>query len=83
MRFVLFILLALGTGTALYFGLTAPLVAPKHRIHYTSAGEVAVARMAGPFAPPWAAAFLPGCGLLVPERAGRVWRRGPAAAGAG
>ena len=42
MRFVLFILLALGTGAALYFGLTAPLVAPKHKTFDTSAGEVAV-----------------------------------------
>ncbi|MHA1528303.1 MAG: PQQ-dependent sugar dehydrogenase [Alphaproteobacteria bacterium] len=77
MRFVLFILLALGTGTALYFGLTAPLVAPKHRIHDTSAGQVAVARVAGPFAHPWAVAFLPEGDMLVTERGGRLWRLGP------
>ena len=77
MRFVLFFLLALGTGTALYFGLTAPLVAPKHRIHDTSAGEVAVARMAGPFAHPWAVAFLAQGAMLVTERGGRLWRLGP------
>ena len=58
MRYVLLILLALATGTALYFGLTAPLVAPQHRTFDTSAGQVAVARVAGPFAHPWAVAFL-------------------------
>jgi len=77
MRFVLFILLALGTGTALYFGLTAPLVAPQHRTFDTSAGQVAVARVAGPFAHPWAVAFLPQGDMLVTERGGRLWRLGP------
>ena len=77
MRFVLFFLLALGTGTALYFGLTAPLVAPQHRIHDTSEGQVAVARVAGPFAHPWAVAFLGDGVMLVTERGGRLWRLGP------
>jgi len=77
MRFVVFILIALGTGTALYFGLTAPLVAPQHRTFDTSAGEVAVAQVAGPFAHPWAVAFLPGGVMLVTERGGRLWRLGP------
>jgi len=77
MRFVLFILLALGTGAALYFGLTAPLVAPTHKTHDTSAGEVAVVRVAGPFAHPWAVAFLAQGAMLVTERGGRLWRLGP------
>ncbi len=77
MRFVLFILLALGTGMALYFGLTTPLVAPQHRTFDTSAGQVAVARVAGPFAHPWAVAFLPQGDMLVTERDGRLWRLGP------
>ena len=77
MRFVVFILIALGTGTALYFGLTAPLVAPQQRTFDTSAGEVAVAQVAGPFAHPWAVAFLPEGDMLVTERGGRLWRLGP------
>jgi len=77
MRYVLLILLALATGTALYFGLTAPLVAPKHRTFDTSVGQVAVARVAGPFAHPWAVAFLTQGDMLVTERGGRLWRLGP------
>jgi glucose/arabinose dehydrogenase len=77
MRFVLFFLLTLATGTVLYFGLTAPVVAPKHRIFDTSAGQVAVAQVAGPFSHPWGVTFLPGGAMLVTERAGRLWRLGP------
>ena len=77
MRFVLFFLLTLATGTVLYFGLTAPVIAPKHRIFDTSAGQVAVAQMAGPFSHPWAVAFLPGGAMLVTERGGRLWRLAP------
>lgn len=39
----------------------------------TSAGAVRVDRMAGPFAHPWALAFLPDGGKLVTERGGRLW----------
>ena len=74
MRFVLFILLAAGTGTALYFGLTATAVAPKNRIFDTSAGVVVVEEVAGPFAHPWAVAFLPEGDMLVTERGGKLWR---------
>ncbi len=77
MRFVLFILLALGTGAALYFGLTAPLAAPKHKIFDTSAGQVAVVQVAGPFAHPRAVAFVAEGAMLVTERGGRLWRLGP------
>jgi len=77
MRFVLFILIAAGTGTALYFGLTAPRVVPMHKIYDTSVGQVAVAEVAGPFAHPWAVAFLAQGGMLVTERGGRLWRLGP------
>jgi glucose/arabinose dehydrogenase len=73
MRFALFALLVLATGAAFYFGLTAPLVAPKHRIFDTSAGGVAVERIAGPFSHPWAVAFLPDGVMLVTERDGRLW----------
>jgi glucose/arabinose dehydrogenase len=71
---VLFAILAAATGTALYFGLTAPLIAPKHKIFATSAGEVAVLQVAGPFSHPWAVAFLPENVMLVTERGGRLWR---------
>jgi glucose/arabinose dehydrogenase len=74
MRFVLFALIAVATGTALYFGLTAPLVAPQHKIFETSAGQVAVERIAGPFSHPWAVTFLPDGVKLVTERGGRLWR---------
>jgi glucose/arabinose dehydrogenase len=70
-------LLAVGIGTAVYFGLTAPLVAPQHRTHETSAGIVTVEKMAGNFYHPWAVAFLPGGAILVTERGGRLWRLGP------
>ena len=65
MRFVFFALLVLATGTAMYFGLTAPLIAPKHKIHETSAGDVSVEQVAGPFSHPWAMAFLPDGVMLV------------------
>jgi glucose/arabinose dehydrogenase len=77
MRFVLFFLLTLATGTVLYFGLTAPVAVPKHRVFDTSGGQVAVAQVAGPFSHPWAVAFLPGGAMLVTERGGRLWRLGP------
>ena len=77
MRLVFFAILVLATGAALFFGLTAPFVAPKHKIHDTSAGEVAVDQMAGPFAHPWAVTFLPEGITLVTERGGRLWRLGP------
>lgn len=77
MRFVLFALLVIATGTALYFGLTAPLIAPNHKVYDTSAGQVAVRRVAGPFSHPWAVAFLPDGVMLVSERAGRLWRVEP------
>jgi glucose/arabinose dehydrogenase len=74
MRFVFFALLVLATGTAIYFGLTAPLIAPKHKIHETSAGDVSVEQVAGPFSHPWAMAFLPDGVMLVTERGGHLWR---------
>jgi glucose/arabinose dehydrogenase len=40
-------------------------------------GEVAVERVAGPFAHPWAITFLPGGDMLVTERGGRLWRLDP------
>ena len=77
MRFVLFILIAVGTGAALYFSLTAPLAAPQHKTFDISVGQVAVAQVAGPFDHPWAVAFLPGGDMLVTERGGRLWRLNP------
>jgi len=38
----------------------------------TSAGRVEVTQVAGPFERPWALAFLPGGGMLVTERPGRL-----------
>jgi glucose/arabinose dehydrogenase len=77
MRFVLFFLLTLATGTVLYFGLTAPVAAPKHRVFDTSVGQIAVEQVAGPFSHPWAVTFLPGGAMLITERGGRLWRLGP------
>jgi len=73
MRFLLFVPLGLATGVAFYFALTATLVAPKYKIYETSAGQVAVAQVAGPFSHPWAVAFLTDGEMLVTERAGRLW----------
>ena len=77
MKFAFFALLFLATGTAFFFGLTAPLVAPTHKTYDTSAGEVAVEQVAGPFAHAWAVTFLPDGAMLVTERGGRLWRLGP------
>ncbi len=73
MRYALLAVLALATGTALYMGITAPRAAPEARTFETSAGPVTVERVAGPFAHPWAVAFLPGAAMLVTERGGALW----------
>ncbi len=72
MRFLLYALIAGLTGTALYFGLTAPIVAPNARNFDSSAGQLAVAKIAGPLAHPWAVTFLPDKTMLVTERGGRL-----------
>ncbi|HUF87248.1 MAG TPA: PQQ-dependent sugar dehydrogenase [Thermohalobaculum sp.] len=77
MRYALLLLLAAATGTALYLGLTAPRAAPDARSFETSAGEVVVERVVGPFAHPWAVGFLPGGAMLVTERGGKLWHLGP------
>ncbi|OOZ42883.1 PQQ-dependent sugar dehydrogenase [Solemya elarraichensis gill symbiont] len=41
--------------------------------HSTSAGDVQVEQIAGPFSHPWALAFLPGGNILVTERSGSLW----------
>lgn len=74
MRYALFAVLAAVTGGALYFALTAPQAAPRSRDFQTSAGEVLVERVAGPFSHPWAVAFLSDGAMLVTERGGRLWR---------
>lgn len=73
MRYLLFLLLAAGTGTALYFALTAPAPVPEAKTFETSAGAVRVERVAGTFSHPWAVAFLPDRTMLVTERGGRLW----------
>jgi glucose/arabinose dehydrogenase len=74
MRFLFFTPLGLVAGIAMYFGLTANWIVPKHKVYETSAGSVAVEQVAGPFSHPWAVAFLPGGAMLVTERGGRLWR---------
>jgi glucose/arabinose dehydrogenase len=80
MRFVFFAIIALATAAALYFGLTAPVAAPKHKTYEISVGEVAVARIAGPFSHPWAVTFLTGGNMLVTERGGQLWLIDPTGA---
>lgn len=77
MRLLFFSPLALAAGIGLYIGLTTTWIVPKYETYETSAGPVAVAQVAGPFSRPWAVAFLPGGGMLVTERRGRLWRLGP------
>ena len=72
MRYILFALITALTGSALYMGLTAGVIAPKARVFETSAGQVAVAKIAGPLDHPWAVAFLPDRSMLVTERGGRL-----------
>lgn len=77
MRYILFVLLAAAAGTAFYFALTAPRPGPATQRFETSAGEVVVERVAGPFPHPWAVTFLPNDAMLITERGGKLWHVGP------
>jgi glucose/arabinose dehydrogenase len=74
MKYILFGLLAAVTGGALVVALSIRTPPPEQERFDTSAGEVVVERIAGPFAHPWAVAFLPGGEMLVTERGGTLWR---------
>lgn len=80
LRFVFLGLIAVVTVVALLVGLRTSLheerEIPPMATYETSAGTVRVDRVAGPFAHPWALAFLPGGAVLITERGGRLWRLG-------
>jgi len=74
MKYILFGLLAAVTSGVFIFALSMKTPPPEQDSFDTSAGKVAVERIAGPFAHPWAVAFLPGGEMLVTERGGTLWR---------
>jgi len=58
---------------AFTLALCLPALAASAGTVETSAGTVVVTRVADGFDEPWAVGFLPGGGVLVTERAGRLW----------
>jgi len=74
MKVILFGLLAAVTAGALVVALMIKTPPPEQQTFDSSAGALAVEKVAGPFAHPWAVAFLPGDEILVTERGGTLWR---------